>query len=282
MLQLYNFTKCCYKWPGGKLSNTIGAGFMKKKTGCDFDLFNPSYYSICLVINGEGDYIDHTGRTHHLTRSSYFQRIPGYVHSNYISRESNWLECFVAVGKTQCDALMEMGFIDPTRPVGYLSNMFSFPNQVLELMNKFDNTSSCFYYDIYRNIINVILDILSPNAVNNANRYNIIVRQVCDYITENLDRRFSMEELSGRFNIGYQSLRKYFRRITGMSMMHYCITKRIEKSIKLLNETDYLISEISDILGYNSVFEFSSQFKQMTGYPPKQHKRSLFDKIIID
>jgi len=61
--------------------------------------------------------------------------------------------------------------------------------------------------------------------------------------------------------------------LTGYSLNEHIKRQRIEKAIKLLNETDLSINEISDEAGFSYPRYFSSLFKELTGYTPTAFRK---------
>ena len=84
---------------GAGVSERVGCGFMDKGwKKVDFKDSVPVVYSLVYVLRGSGRYVDGQGAVHPLRPGSFFQRIPGVLHSNYIDPGGSWLECFVEFG----------------------------------------------------------------------------------------------------------------------------------------------------------------------------------------
>jgi len=82
------------------------------------------------------------------------------------------------------------------------------------------------------------------------------------------------EALASRMNMGLSTLRRKFRQSTGISLHQYVLDRRVEKARQLLGETDYPVKEIAERLGYQDVYFFSRQFRQQTGIPPGEYRKS--------
>lgn len=69
---------------------------------------------------------------------------------------------------------------------------------------------------------------------------------------------------------GYSSAHfsRIFHQIMGTSPQHYLMEARIHRARQLLVETNWSITRIAQVMGYNDVFFFSKQFKHITGKPP--------------
>lgn len=70
------------------------------------------------------------------------------------------------------------------------------------------------------------------------------------------------------------TLRRRFKAAMGQPLHEYVISRRIARARALLLETDLPLQELSQQLGYDSVFFFSRQFKQQAGVTPGEYRRS--------
>ena len=100
------------------------------------------------------------------------------------------------------------------------------------------------------------------------------IRQVHDLLTENLDRRFTIEELSRRFLINPSSLKEMFKGVYGKSLAAHIKEHRMELAARLLSETELSIAEIAERVGYESQSKFSAEFRKTYGRLPSEHRRN--------
>jgi AraC-like DNA-binding protein len=82
----------------------------------------------------------------------------------------------------------------------------------------------------------------------------------------------SVEDLARELGISYPYFRRLFREQTGMSAKQYQMTVRIQRACDFLINSDKSIKEIAGLLGFNSAFHFSSQFRQFTGCTPRDYR----------
>lgn len=78
--------------------------------------------------------------------------------------------------------------------------------------------------------------------------------------------------LSRELGRNYNYLSKLFTKYEWKTVEDYYIEKKIERIKQLMVEDELNISEIASQLGYSSVHYLSNQFKQHTGFTPKQYK----------
>ena len=84
--------------------------------------------------------------------------------------------------------------------------------------------------------------------------------------------------ISNQLQLNYTYIANIFSEVEKMTIEHYIIGEKIEKSIQLLLYGNYSISEIADILHYSSIGHYSSQFKKVKGKTPTQFKKEHLNK----
>ena len=99
---------------------------------------------------------------------------------------------------------------------------------------------------------------------------------VKNYIDTHLFSLGSLTELSGLCGYNYSYLSHLFRKVTGTTLSDYYKTRRFESAKLMIRENKLRINEISNLLGYNSVYAFSKAFKDEFGMSPKNYYKSLF------
>ena len=61
----------------------------------------------------------------------------------------------------------------------------------------------------------------------------------------------------------------------GISIMELYNKMIIAEAKKLIREKNYSISQISDMLGYSSIHNFSRAFKKSVGHSPSAYSKSI-------
>lgn len=99
------------------------------------------------------------------------------------------------------------------------------------------------------------------------------VHEVAEYITCHCESRESLKELAARFFISKSYLSRIFREVTGFSVNEYRNLARVRRSKELLTDSGYSITEISEILGFESVTYFERVFKKHTDISPLKYRK---------
>ncbi|NLK75146.1 MAG: AraC family transcriptional regulator [Clostridiales bacterium] len=108
-------------------------------------------------------------------------------------------------------------------------------------------------------------DITSP-------RHNII-NDVMMYIADNYKEKLTLDMISREFGYSKNYLCTTFKQVSGLSMNQYINAIRIKEAQKLLKNTDYSITQISELTGFDSITHFGRVFKSITGYTPLKFRK---------
>lgn len=115
------------------------------------------------------------------------------------------------------------------------------------------------------------------SCVKSGNRYAAhqaeTIKQVHDFLTENLDRRYTIEELSKRFLMNPSTLKAAFKAVYGNSLAAHIKEHRMELAAGRLLNTDASIAEIAAGVGYESQSKFSAEFKKAYQMLPTEYRR---------
>ena len=66
-----------------------------------------------------------------------------------------------------------------------------------------------------------------------------------------------------------------FKQVTGKSPMQYILNIRINNAVSLLESTDYNVTEIATIIGYDNPLYFSRIFTKQKGVSPSAFRKNL-------
>lgn len=95
------------------------------------------------------------------------------------------------------------------------------------------------------------------------------------YLQENLTRGVSAAELAKAANMSESSLYRHFKTLTGISPLQYHKQLRLHKARELIMAEHEQASRAAYRVGFESVSQFSREYKKLFGAPPKQSRNSL-------
>ena len=95
------------------------------------------------------------------------------------------------------------------------------------------------------------------------------------YFQEHYNEDISIREYALSRNMSVSYFLRKFGEVTGKSPMQYILSIRINTAVTLLERTDYPVSEISAIIGYDNPLYFSRIFKKQKGISPSDYRKQL-------
>lgn len=109
-----------------------------------------------------------------------------------------------------------------------------------------------------------------------------IVDKVEAYINSNFSLQITINDIADMVKVDPCHLSKTFKSIKGVSPMEYLTNLRIEKSKELLsNDSNIMLKDIAEIVGYSNQYYFSRIFKIITGLSPSEYRNSkLTNKLM--
>ena len=116
-------------------------------------------------------------------------------------------------------------------------------------------------------MIEQVMDVACPQWREEAEQVKII-REIHDHLTEHMEQRVTIEELSHRYLINPTTLKTVFKEVYGNSLAAHMKEHRMEKAAALLRETDMSVAEIAGQVGYESQSKFTAAFKEQFGQLP--------------
>lgn len=102
-----------------------------------------------------------------------------------------------------------------------------------------------------------------------------IVQSAVSYMKNNLTQKLTLQDIAAQVGYSASYLSSVFRKTMNVSVINYCIFLKIEKAKKLIAEGNKNINEIAEILNFNSVQYFSTQFKKITKMTPSQFASAI-------
>lgn len=98
------------------------------------------------------------------------------------------------------------------------------------------------------------------------------------YFDEHYNEDISIEEYAQSRGMSVSWFLRNFKQMTMKSPMQYILTIRINNAVSLLETTDYNVTEISTIVGYDNPLYFSRIFKKQKGVSPSDYRKSLAER----
>lgn len=95
------------------------------------------------------------------------------------------------------------------------------------------------------------------------------------YFHENYNKPICIEDYAEQHHMSVSWFIRNFKEYTEMTPTQYLLSLRISNAQTLLETTNYNVTEISDIVGYDNPLYFSRIFKKQSGLSPSEFRKQL-------
>lgn len=107
-----------------------------------------------------------------------------------------------------------------------------------------------------------------------------IAEQVREYVMEHYKERITLSQTAEALGMSQGYLSTAFKKQAGESFTSYVSEIKIEKAKELIGSRQYMMYEVSDLLGFDTPFYFSKVFKKVTGMSPKEFEAASYMKKV--
>lgn len=159
----------------------------------------------------------------------------------------------------------------------FIPGIDSFSN-IFNMLENEDINSDNFSRDIVKCGIITLLVKISRSEKKDARLKNSspLFQEIARYISDNYYSEITLDMLSKKFAISKSHLSRKFKTATGFNISEYILLVRVKNAQRLLTDTDYHITKVATMCGFNNSSYFSSVFKQFLGCTPKKFKKDLY------
>ena len=103
-----------------------------------------------------------------------------------------------------------------------------------------------------------------------------LYKEVVDYVRSHYSEQINLKKVAEKFFINASYLGRTFQKITGVSFSEYINQLRIDEAKRLLLQTDKLIYEIANQVGFMESSYFVVKFTQEVGKSPTEYRNEKF------
>ena len=141
--------------------------------------------------------------------------------------------------------------------------------QISLLLSGGQNETLEAYSRFYR-LLQSILPQMKPSNI----AFDKTLQTAVEYITTNWDRPFSVATLAKVCCVSESTLYHLFRRELGQTPIGFLNSIRINVAIDYLENTNYSISTVSNLVGFPSENHFRKTFVNFTGITPLKYRKN--------
>ncbi|MDH2385515.1 AraC family transcriptional regulator [Bradyrhizobium sp. CER78] len=102
-----------------------------------------------------------------------------------------------------------------------------------------------------------------------------VLRRIREYIDANIEQRISVETLARLADLSVCYFVRAFKQSVGLTPHDYVIRRRVERTMKLLSDTNLSLSEIALAAGFADQSHCARRFRQHVGMSPRDFRWSI-------
>lgn len=147
--------------------------------------------------------------------------------------------------------------------------------RLIETMEEECTHQTAGYETVLRSKLLELIVLLSRSYVNaETTEATALLRagKVIGALESEFRKDWKLDELVNISHMSRSTLMRVFRKATGQSPIEYLVRLRIQKSMKLLHNTNMNITEIAMEIGFNDSNYFTRQFRKTNGMSPTAYR----------
>jgi AraC-like DNA-binding protein len=234
-------------------------------------------HTFVYTLEGTADYRDTNGFKCRVIPGDLIFVFPNLPHNYNASSGSQWKQIYFMVESPMFSLWQKQGYIDPARPIHHAEPIDYWYKKFLALYKncRQPNPRACAL-DIL-NLQQILAEILFAEESDAISRRDLAWAQnACELLdSRTLQHRKPIPKIAQKLAMPYESFRKRFTRLIGLSPVQYQNKRIIDHACRLMQETNLSNKEIAWQLGFCDEFHFSHRFKHVTGRSPKDFRRTL-------
>lgn len=232
-------------------------------------------YQLVYITRGSGYFESASCSRTKIEAGMMFMLFPGEWHTFAPDPETGWDDHWVGFNGIYMDDKIKSGFFTFKNCVFRVGVDERIINTYHEIIDIISNEQKGFQQMVAGLTMSLIGRVYyeSMNYSNNDSYIIRIINQAKVIMKEDLAGKKDLEDIAKSLNISYSLFRREFKNLCGISPGQYRLELKLAKAKELLNSTNMSIAEISNILYFECLGQFSTFFRKRTGVPPLEFRK---------
>ena len=242
--------------------------------------YHNCFYELTVVTEGEGIVYTNNKPVNVKKGDIYFSCLHD-IHAIKSSKENPLQYAFCAFFPTNEKLATELenlsAILHPEQTRLFRSNRIS--TLLPFAIDEMQNLDSDYSKDMLNCIFFQIVVYLSRKLQNNDRltyetvpSKTILCYQIMDYINSNIDKIFSLTELSDVFHLSYSYLSTVFKKTTSMTLVDFYNMQRLTIAEKYILENVLTLEQIAQKLNFATPYSLSKAFKKKFKFSPRHYR----------
>ncbi len=133
-----------------------------------------------------------------------------------------------------------------------------------------------FTHELKRSYESMLLD-----ADQQSTHHDEVIIKVQEWIQENFARSIQVSDIAENFQLSVRSLNRRFKLATNTTPLQYLQDIRINHARELLKQSNLVVAEVADAVGYQDSSYFTGLFKKLNSVTPNEYRRLVRNKLFV-
>jgi AraC-like DNA-binding protein len=235
-------------------------------------------YQIILISEGRGTFeSEATTGSQAVEPGTILLLFPGVWHRYIPSDETGWVEHWIECRGPVFDEAVNTGLIEQRHALQKLGTNYAL-RECFDRCHTLAREGSLANQDLLSTLgihMLAILGHLRRDERGLEKAIDDVVQRAQSLIAVRCQEPLNLPALAAELGVSYSHLRHSFKTRIGVSLKQHYLNTRLEKAQDLLANTAKSVKGVADILGFESAFHFSNQFKRRFGASPKIWREQL-------
>lgn len=230
-------------------------------------------FGLVLVVSGSGMYEDDHGIRAEVSAGTVLVLTPSRAHAYGPRDGESWGERWLVFDGPTADEWQRRGYLVPITPCVRHVDPFAMGSRFDQIHEARQRTGVDAALRAPALLQLLLADLLAQVERGSCHplegeRWLAAARAV-------MDRQpwaASIDEIASAMGLSYDTFRKRFRRLSGITPGQYQTRRTIEEAARLVRYTSMTSAQIADELGFYDEQHLSRRFRQLTGQSPRAYR----------
>ena len=234
------------------------------------------YYTIVYLLDGQASYRDANGFSSPLRPGDLMIVFPDFAHNYNALPGGHWKPMWFTFDRSVFAPWTQNGLLDPATPVHHLEPMDYWYKRFRDFFDSFNSRRPAFPMLSVVQFQEILLQALHSEERGAVSPHDLAwAEHVCSILAQETASPQPLSQIAQTMDLSYDTFRRRFARIVGISPQQYRNRSLIERACRLMRETNLNNKEIAYRLGFYDEFHFSHRFKRIVGRSTSDYRKTL-------
>ncbi|NKB34226.1 MAG: helix-turn-helix domain-containing protein [Pseudomonadales bacterium] len=119
------------------------------------------------------------------------------------------------------------------------------------------------------------------NEDQQSTHHDEVIIKVQEWLQDNYQENIQIAEVAENFQMSVRSLNRRFKLAANTTPLQYLQELRIDQAKALLKQSNLVVSEVADKVGYQDASYFTGLFKKLNAVTPNEYRRLVRNKLFV-